>query len=154
MTSTELINSRMEGYNHSAFKRFFLNKVCTNTLSIYFINLKNQLTFCNSFSISVARITRGPRTAYSNFTRLGFKFSGVMTLEAMVRCRRVTPLELRDTDTSSSAVAHTDRTVLPLQTRLAPLIIFTGDILLLQSMPLLSTRHARRNAHHATLHSL
>lgn len=74
-------------------------------------------------------MTRGPRTAYSNFTRWGFKFSGVMTLEAMVRCWRVIPLGFQDTVANSSAAARTDRAALPLHTRLAPLIIFTGDML-------------------------
>lgn len=33
---------------------------------------REQLTFSNSFSISPARMTRGPRTAYSITTKLGF----------------------------------------------------------------------------------
>lgn len=92
-------------------------------LKMYY--LKILLAFCNSFSISVARVTRGPRTAYSNFTRLGFKFSRVMTLEAMVRWKRAMLLGLRATNANSSAI---DRTALPLHTRLAPAMIFTGDM--------------------------
>lgn len=39
---------------------------------------KGFLTLCNSFSISVARMTRGPRTAYSIVLMHGFKLSIVM----------------------------------------------------------------------------
>lgn len=103
-------------------------------------------------------MTRGPRTAYSNFTRLGFRFSGVMTLVAMVRCRRAMLLEFRDANTSSSAAARTDRTALPLHTRLAPLIIFTGDMLFCCCNQRHYSQHvtlaAMRTATHSTAYNL
>lgn len=94
-----------------------------------------RLTWSISFWISAARITKGPRTAYSNFNTFGFKFCSVNTLDMVLTAPRL----LKGSTVISNA---SDLPATPGSSRMAPLIIFIGrDIFTVVHYTTLTTLH-------------